>query len=58
MSGGLGIGKKFFNIYVHYPVHLFVGVGAFLQSWRYYSTQTTYNKWFGKAEFERRLERN
>ena len=57
-GGGFGIMKKMTNMYVHQPVYLFVGGGALLHSFRYYQTQTTYNKWFGKAEFERRLERN
>ena len=57
-GGGLGIGKKVINMYIHQPVYLFVGIGATLHAYRWYQTQTTYNYWFGKAEFERRLERN
>lgn len=36
----------------------FVGGAGALAMVRWYSTQSTYNYWFGKIEYERRLERN
>ena len=54
MSGG-GLKGKFFNVIIHKPVHLYLGGATFLYALRSYQTQTTFNYWFGKAEFERRL---
>lgn len=56
-GGGLGIGKKMIHMYLHKPVHLYVGGAVVLQSYRWYQTQSTYNYWFGKCEFERKVER-
>lgn len=39
------------------PVHVYLGLGATLYVYRWYETQTTFNWWFGKFEFERRKER-
>jgi len=39
------------------PVHVYLGLGATLYAYRWYETQTTFNWWFGKFEFERRKER-
>ena len=46
------------NFLVQKPHLAYVGGAAFLGAVRWYSTQTNYNYWFGKIEFERRLERN
>ena len=51
MAGGLGVMKKFAYVWQQRPVYLYLGGAAVLQSYRYWSTQTTYNYWFGKAEF-------
>lgn len=58
MAGGPDVTKIVINWYLHKPVQLYVGGAALLGSYRYYSTQSTFNYWFGKIEFQRRLERN
>ena len=57
MSGGGAYQKAVINLFLHKPVHAYLGGAAFLYAFRWYSTKTTYNYWFGKVEFERRLER-
>ena len=57
MSGGGAQKKAIINFLLHKPVHAYLGGAALLYSHRWYTTQTTYNYWFGKIEFERRLER-
>ena len=58
MAGGGGFKKQVINFLLHKPVHAYVGGAALLHSVRYYQTQTTYNYWFGKIEFQRRVDRN
>jgi hypothetical protein len=55
MSGGGGLKGKFFNVVLHQPVQLYLGLGGFLYAYRSYQTKTTFNSWFGKAEFQRRV---
>jgi hypothetical protein len=57
MSGGGGIKKQFFDVIVNKPVQVYLIGGAFLYAIRTYQTQITYNYWFGKNEYERRLEK-
>lgn len=45
------------NAVLHKPLQLYFGTATFLFAWRYYQTQKTYNYWFGRVEFSRRLER-
>ena len=40
------------------PVQAYLGGGAILGLHRYYDTRTTYNYWFGRFEYERRINRN
>ena len=42
----------------HKPVQVYLGGAAVLHMARWYQTQTTFNYWFGKIEFERRKERS
>ena len=51
MAGGPDVTKIVINWYLHKPVQLYVGGAALLGSFRYYSTQSTFNYWFGKIEF-------
>lgn len=55
MSGGGGFKKQIIDTIIHKPVQLYLVGGAFLYATRSYQTQTTFNYWFGKCEFERRL---
>jgi len=57
MSGGGGAKTAVINFLLHKPVHAYLGGATFLYAARWYQTQTTFNYWFGKIEFERRLER-
>ena len=58
MAGGGGAYKKLvIDFMVKKPHFVFIGGAAALHSIRYYSTQSTYNYWFGKIEYERRMER-
>ena len=54
MSPIAGIKKYVINTLLHKPIQVYLFGGAFLYSFRWYQTQTTYNYWFGKCEFERR----
>ena len=59
MAGGLGGAQKvIIDFMVKKPHFAFIGGAAALHSLRWYTTQTTYNYWFGKVEYERRIERN
>jgi len=55
MSGGGGLKKTVVDTLIHKPVQVYLGGAAFVYAVRQYQTQTTFNYWFGKAEFERRL---
>jgi len=58
MSGGGGLKLKVINFVLDKPAGVYLGGAAFLMSYRWYSTKTTYNFWFGKIDFQRRLERS
>ena len=55
MAGGGGYKKKVIDTILHKPVQVYLTGGAFLYMLRSYQVQTTYNYWFGKCEFERRV---
>ena len=55
MSGGGGLKKQFIDTLLHKPVQVYLVGGALLYAVRTYQTQTTYNYWFGRCEFERRV---
>ena len=57
-GGGGGLKMKVINFMLDKPVAVYLGGAAFLHTYRWYSTKTTYNYWFGKIEFQRRLERH
>lgn len=57
MSGGGNYKATVINFLLHKPVHAYLGTATFLYTVRWYQTQTTLNYWFGKIEFQRRLER-
>lgn len=59
MSGGGGGLKKFMiNAIIDKPAETYIATGALLYLVRRMQTQMTYNTYFGKMEFERRVERN
>ena len=59
MAGGLGgVKKGLINFMLDKPVAVYLGGATVLHLHRWYNTRTTYNYWFGKIDFERRLERN
>ena len=56
MAGGFGkYIKKGIDFSVDAPHVVYLMGGLTLAGFRKYKTQTTYNYWFGKCEFERRL---
>ena len=56
MAGGFGkYIKKAIDFSVDQPHVVYLVGGLTLYGVRKYQTQTTYNYWFGKCEFERRL---
>ena len=58
MAGGGGGAKKFIiTALVDHPGKVYLGGAAVLYAHRYYMTQTTYNTYFGKFDFQRRKER-
>ena len=57
-GGGGGLKMKVINLVLDRPVAVYLGTAAFLYGARTYQTKTTYNYWFGKIEFDRRIERN
>ena len=54
-GGGGGLKKTILDMFIHRPVHVYLGMGAFLYALREWQVRTSYNYWFGKFEFERRL---
>ena len=58
MSGGGNYKKVVIDFVRHKPVHCYLGGAAVLHTYRWYQTQTTFNYWFGKIDFERRKERH
>lgn len=57
MSGGGNFQKNIINFIRYQPVQAYLGGATFLYATRWYQTQTTYNYWFGRIEFDRRVER-
>lgn len=58
MAGGGGLKKVVLNYIVDNPAKVYLAGGAFLYAFRRYETQKQYNQFFGKFDFQRRLERN
>lgn len=54
-GGGGGLKKTVIDTLIHKPVQVYLIGGAVAYTARWYQTQTTFNYWFGKCEFERRL---
>ena len=57
-GGGGGLKMKVINFMLDKPAVVYLGGGAVAHAYNYYSTRTTYGYWFGKVEYERRVERN
>lgn len=57
MSGGGGAKKFIINLLIDHPEKVYVGGGAFLYFYRWYAINSTYNQYFGKFDFQRKLER-
>eukprot|EP00347_Sterkiella_histriomuscorum_P009153 403342316 len=58
MAGGGGAKKLVINYVLDNPVRVYFGGAAFLYAVRRYQIATTYNKYFGKIDFTRKVERN
>lgn len=58
MSGGGNYQKMVIDAMRYKPVQCYLGGAAFLYALHWYQTQTTYNYWFGKIEYQRRVERS
>ena len=54
-GGGGGIGKRVINYVVDNPANIYLGGAALLWSIRNVQIRQTYNYYFGRFEFERRL---
>ena len=52
-GGGPDVKGMIINALINKPVQCWLGGAAFLHIVRWYKTQTTYNYWFGKCEFDR-----
>jgi hypothetical protein len=57
MSGGGGAKKFIVTMFVDHPGKVYLGGAAFLYFQRLWATQQAYNSYFGKIDFQRRLER-
>lgn len=57
MSGGGGAKKFIVTMFVDHPGKVYLGGAAFLYFQRLWATQKDYNSYFGKIDFQRRLER-
>lgn len=57
MAGGGGAKKKIINFVLENPGKVYIGGGGLLYVIRQYQTITTYNKYFGKFDYQRKLER-
>lgn len=57
-GGGGGTKKLIVNFLVDNPGKVYLGGAAFLYFYRAYQTRVTYNTYFGKFDFQRKLERN
>jgi len=58
MSGGGGAKKFLVTMFVDHPGKVYLGGAAFLYFQRLWATHQTYNSYFGKFDFQRKLERN
>ena len=47
--------KQVLDTLIYKPVQVYLFGGATLYGLRAYQTRTTFNYWFGKCEFERRV---
>jgi len=56
-GGGGGFKKVAINFVLDHPVQAYLGGGALCFAYRQYQIRSTYNYYFGKFEFERKLER-
>ncbi len=57
MSGGGGAKKFIVTMFVDHPGKVYLGGAAFLYFYRMYATRSAYNSYFGKFDFQRKLER-
>lgn len=57
-GGGGGIKLKLINFVLDQPVKAYIGGGVALYLIRRYQVNAAYGKYFGKIDYERRLERN
>ena len=57
MSGGGGAKKFIVTMFVDHPGKVYLGGAAFLYFQRMLATQQAYKSYFGKIDFQRRLER-
>ena len=55
MAGGGGMKTMIINFCVRNPVIVYSGGGLFLLGLRKYQSQNTYNYWFGKQHFDRKV---
>ena len=58
MSGGGGAKKVVINFLVDHPAKAYLGGAAFVWLYRKYEVAQQYNTWFGKFDFERKVEKN
>ena len=58
MAGGGNYTLKTINFVRRNSVQVYLGGAAALYGIRWYQTKSCYNYWFGKIEFDRRVERN
>ena len=58
MAGGFNPKGFIINLMLDRPVACYLGGASALYAYRWYQTKTTYNFWFGKIEYDRKLERN
>ena len=56
MAGGMK--TKFLDFVRANPVQVYLGLGVTLMGVRELQTRMMFNYWFGKFEYQRRLERN
>ena len=57
MAGGGGAKKLIVNMLVDKPAQCYVGGGFVIWAYRKYSIHQQYSTWFGKFDFQRKVER-
>ena len=57
MSGGPDPKKIIMTLIYRKPMHAYLGGATLLYAYRFYETKNTYNYWFGRVEYERRIAR-